>query len=231
MGAVGRPGIPDHVTLWGLLLTIRQRLDLWANVRPVRLLEGVPCALAGRGPADIDMLFVRENSEGEYSGVGGRAHQGQALEVGIETSVFTRAGVERVVEHAFAARPRAARPASRARPSRTPRASATCSGTRSPPRSQSAIPTSATSTCSSTRSRRAWCCGPTASTSSSRPTSSATSSPTSAPRCRAAWAWRRARTCARAARLPASSSRCTARRPTSPARASRTRAARSGAPC
>jgi len=101
MGAVGRPGIPDHVTLWGLLLTIRQRLDLWANVRPVRLLEGVPCALAGRGPADVDMLFVRENSEGEYSGVGGRAHQGHALEVGIETSVFTRAGVERVVEHAF----------------------------------------------------------------------------------------------------------------------------------
>jgi tartrate dehydrogenase/decarboxylase/D-malate dehydrogenase len=101
MGAVGRPGIPDHLTLWGLLLTIRQRLDLWANVRPVRLLEGVPCALAGRGPEDIDMLFVRENSEGEYSGVGGRAHQGQALEVGIETSVFTRAGVERVVEHAF----------------------------------------------------------------------------------------------------------------------------------
>jgi len=101
MGAVGRPGIPDHLTLWGLLLTIRQRLDLWANVRPVRLLEGVPCVLAGRGPADVDMLFVRENSEGEYSGVGGRAHQGFPGEVGIETSVFTRAGVERVVEHAF----------------------------------------------------------------------------------------------------------------------------------
>jgi len=101
MGAVGRPGIPDDVTLWGLLLTIRQRLDLWANVRPVRLLEGVPCALAGRGPSDVDMLFVRENSEGEYSGVGGRAHQGHPFEVGIETSVFTRVGVERVVEHAF----------------------------------------------------------------------------------------------------------------------------------
>ena len=76
LGAVGRPDIPDHVTLWGLLLPIRQRLDLWANVRPVRLLEGVPCALAGRAPGDIDMVFVRENSEGEYSGVGGRAHQG-----------------------------------------------------------------------------------------------------------------------------------------------------------
>ena len=76
LGAVGRPDIPDHVTLWGLLLPIRQRLDLWANVRPVRLLEGVPCALAGRSPGDIDMVFVRENTEGEYSGVGGRAHQG-----------------------------------------------------------------------------------------------------------------------------------------------------------
>jgi tartrate dehydrogenase/decarboxylase/D-malate dehydrogenase len=101
LGAVGRPDIPDHVTLWGLLLPIRQRLDLWANLRPVRLLEGVPCALAGRAPGDIDMLFVRENSEGEYSGVGGRAHQGHPGEVGIETAVFTRAGIERVVEHAF----------------------------------------------------------------------------------------------------------------------------------
>ena len=101
LGAVGRPDIPDHVTLWGLLLPIRQRLDLWANVRPVRLLEGVPCALAGRSPSDIDMVFVRENSEGEYSGVGGRVHQGHPEEVGIETAVFTRTGVERVVEHAF----------------------------------------------------------------------------------------------------------------------------------
>ncbi len=101
LGAVGRPDIPDHVTLWGLLLPIRQRLDLWANVRPVRLLEGVPCALAGRSPGDIDMVFVRENSEGEYSGVGGRVHQGHPEEVGIETAVFTRTGVERVIEHAF----------------------------------------------------------------------------------------------------------------------------------
>jgi tartrate dehydrogenase/decarboxylase/D-malate dehydrogenase len=101
MGAVGRPDIPDHITLWGLILEIRQRLDLWANVRPVRLLAGVPCALAGRRPSDIDMLFVRENSEGEYSGVGGRAHRGHPGEVAIETAVFTRAGVERVVEHAF----------------------------------------------------------------------------------------------------------------------------------
>jgi tartrate dehydrogenase/decarboxylase/D-malate dehydrogenase len=99
LGAVGHPSVPDHVTLWGLLLPLRQGLDLWANLRPARLLDGIPSALEGR-PA-VDMLFVRENTEGEYSGVGGRAHQGLELEVGIETSVFTRAGVRRVVEHAF----------------------------------------------------------------------------------------------------------------------------------
>ena len=99
LGAVGHPSVPDHVTLWGLLLPLRQGLDLWANLRPARLLEGIPSPLVG-APA-VDMLFVRENTEGEYSGVGGRAHAGLELEVGIETSVFTRAGVRRVVEHAF----------------------------------------------------------------------------------------------------------------------------------
>jgi tartrate dehydrogenase/decarboxylase / D-malate dehydrogenase len=101
MGAVGDPSVPDHLSLWGLILEIRQRLDLWANIRPARLLEGIPCPLAGRGPADVDMLFVRENTEGEYSGVGGRAHTGLPHEVGIETAVFTREGVRRVVQHAF----------------------------------------------------------------------------------------------------------------------------------
>jgi tartrate dehydrogenase/decarboxylase/D-malate dehydrogenase len=99
LGAVGDPSVPDHVTLWGLLLPLRQGLDLYANLRPARLLDGIPSKLEGR--PEVDMLFVRENTEGEYSGVGGRAHQGLELEVGIETSVFTRAGVRRVVEHAF----------------------------------------------------------------------------------------------------------------------------------
>ena len=99
LGAVGDPSIPDHVTLWGLLLPLRQGLDLWANIRPARLLEGVPSPLAG-APA-VDMLFVRENTEGEYSGVGGRAHTRLPHEVGIETAVFTREGVRRVVKHAF----------------------------------------------------------------------------------------------------------------------------------
>jgi tartrate dehydrogenase/decarboxylase/D-malate dehydrogenase len=101
MGAVGDPSVPDHVSLWGLILELRQRLDLWANLRPVRLLEGIPCPLAGRGPEDVEMLFVRENTEGEYSGIGGRAHRGLPSEVGIETSVFTRVGVERALHHAF----------------------------------------------------------------------------------------------------------------------------------
>jgi tartrate dehydrogenase/decarboxylase/D-malate dehydrogenase len=99
LGAVGDPSVPDHVTLWGLLLPLRQGLDLWANLRPARLLDGIPSKLDGR--PSVDMLFVRENTEGEYSGVGGRAHQGLELEVGIETSVFTRAGVRRVVKYAF----------------------------------------------------------------------------------------------------------------------------------
>jgi tartrate dehydrogenase/decarboxylase/D-malate dehydrogenase len=99
LGAVGDPSVPDHVTLWGLLLPLRQGLDLWANIRPARLLEGIPSPLAGSPP--VDMLFVRENTEGEYSGVGGRAHRGHPHEVGIETSVFTREGVTRVVRHAF----------------------------------------------------------------------------------------------------------------------------------
>jgi tartrate dehydrogenase/decarboxylase/D-malate dehydrogenase len=101
MGAIGDPSVPDHVSLWGSILLVRQTLDLWANVRPARLLPGIPCPLAGRGPADVDMVFVRENTEGEYAGVGGRSHRGLPLEVGIETSVFTRTGVERVVRHAF----------------------------------------------------------------------------------------------------------------------------------
>jgi tartrate dehydrogenase/decarboxylase / D-malate dehydrogenase len=83
------------------VLEIRQKLDLWANVRPARLLEGVPCPLGGRSAADVDMLFLRENTEGEYSGIGGRAHQGLAGEVAIESSVFTRAGVERILRYAF----------------------------------------------------------------------------------------------------------------------------------
>ena len=101
LGAVGSPGVPDHLTLWGLLLPIRQRFDLYLNLRPIKLLPGVTSPLAGRGPADIDMVCVRENTEGEYGGIGGRLHVGLGHEVGVQVDVFTRLGVERVVRHGF----------------------------------------------------------------------------------------------------------------------------------
>jgi tartrate dehydrogenase/decarboxylase/D-malate dehydrogenase len=101
MGAVGDPSVPDHLSIWGLPLQIRQRLDLWANVRPARLLPGIPTPLAGRGPSDIDMVFLRENTEGEYSGAGGRVHSGHREDTAVEVSVFTRAGVERIARYAF----------------------------------------------------------------------------------------------------------------------------------
>jgi tartrate dehydrogenase/decarboxylase/D-malate dehydrogenase len=101
MGACGWPSVPDHVSLWGMTLAIRQKLDLWANVRPARLLPGSPTPLEGRRPDEIDMLFLRENTEGEYAGIGGRSHHGLPLEVAIETSVFTRTATERIVRYAF----------------------------------------------------------------------------------------------------------------------------------
>jgi tartrate dehydrogenase/decarboxylase/D-malate dehydrogenase len=99
-GAVGAPDIPDHITLWGLRLAICQGLDQYANVRPTRLLPGISGPL--REPGDLDWVIVRENSEGEYSGVGGRVHRGLPEEVATETSVFTRAGVTRIMRFAFA---------------------------------------------------------------------------------------------------------------------------------
>lgn len=100
-GAVGHPSVPDHISLWGLRLPICQGFDQYANVRPARILPGVRGPLAGRGPADLDWIIVRENTEGEYAGVGGRAHQGHAEEVGMEVAVFTRTGVSRIMRFAF----------------------------------------------------------------------------------------------------------------------------------
>jgi len=100
-GAVGAPDIPDHVTLWGLRLPICQGFDQYANVRPTRILPGVTSPLRGVGPGDLDWLIVRENSEGEYAGHGGRAHRGHPEEVATETAIFTRRGVERIMRCAF----------------------------------------------------------------------------------------------------------------------------------
>jgi tartrate dehydrogenase/decarboxylase/D-malate dehydrogenase len=101
LGAVGYPGVPDHVSLWGLLIPIRRRFHQYVNLRPVRLLPGVRTPLADRGPADIDFVIVRENNEGEYSEIGGRLYEGTPAELAVQQSVFTRAGVDRVVRYAF----------------------------------------------------------------------------------------------------------------------------------
>lgn len=100
-GAVGDPNIPDDVTLWGLRLPICQGLDQYANVRPTRILPGVTSPLRNVGPGDLDWVIVRENSEGEYAGHGGRAHRGLPEEVATETAIFTRRGVERIMRYAF----------------------------------------------------------------------------------------------------------------------------------
>lgn len=101
-GAVGDPNIPDHVTLWGLRLPICQGLDQYANVRPVRILPGITSPLRDMATGDLDWVIVRENSEGEYAGQGGRSHRGFPEEVATEVAIFTRRGVERIMRFAFA---------------------------------------------------------------------------------------------------------------------------------
>jgi tartrate dehydrogenase/decarboxylase/D-malate dehydrogenase len=101
LGAVGFPGVPDHVSLWGLLIPIRRQFQQYANVRPVRLMPGIASPLAGRKTGDIDMIIVRENSEGEYSAVGGRFAEGTENEVVFQESIFTRRGVDRILTYAY----------------------------------------------------------------------------------------------------------------------------------
>ncbi len=101
LGAVGYPGVPDNVSLGGLLLKIRQGFDEYINLRPVKLLKGAPCPLKDVQPADIDMIVVRENSEGEYANAGARLYRGTAREIALQTGVFSRVGCERVMRYAF----------------------------------------------------------------------------------------------------------------------------------
>jgi len=110
LGAIGSPEVPDHISLWELILPIRQRFDQYVNLRPMRLLTGLTSPLANRSPADIDMVCVRENTEGEYAGVGGRVRRGTADEIAEQTGVFTRRGIERVVRYAFALADKRPRP-------------------------------------------------------------------------------------------------------------------------
>jgi len=103
LGAVGFPGVPDHISLWGLLIPIRRDFNQYVNLRPVRLFEGMPCPLAGREPGEIDMLIVRENVEGEYSAIGGRQYEGTAQEMAVQQSIFTKKGIEQIMRYAFEA--------------------------------------------------------------------------------------------------------------------------------
>ncbi len=100
-GSAGDPHIPDHITLWGLRLKICQGFDQYANVRPTRILPGIDSPLKRCSAADLNWVIVRENSEGEYAGVGGRVHQGHPIEVATDMSILTRAGVERIMRFAF----------------------------------------------------------------------------------------------------------------------------------
>ncbi|MCC8061344.1 MAG: tartrate dehydrogenase [Clostridiales bacterium] len=101
LGAVGYPGVPDHISLWDLLLAIRKNFDQYVNLRPVKLLEGAPCPLANVNRKDIDMIFVRENSEGEYAGSGSWLYKDTPHEVVIQNGVFSRHGCERIIRYAF----------------------------------------------------------------------------------------------------------------------------------
>lgn len=101
LGAIGFPGVPDHVSLWGLLLPIRQGFDQYVNLRPIQVLDGIPSPLRAATPETVDILCVRENTEGEYAGIGGRVARGQPHELAIQTSVFTRRGIERIARYAF----------------------------------------------------------------------------------------------------------------------------------
>ncbi|HEV8253592.1 MAG TPA: tartrate dehydrogenase [Vicinamibacteria bacterium] len=101
LGAVGFPSVPDHVSLWGLLIPIRRRFQQYVNLRPVRLMPGLRSPLAGRTEGDIDLVIVRENSEGEYSSIGGRIFEGTEAEMAIQESIFTKRGVDRILRFAF----------------------------------------------------------------------------------------------------------------------------------
>ena len=101
LGAVGAPGVPDHISLWDLLLRIRKGFDQYVNLRPVKLINGAPCPLKDVKKEDVDMLFVRENSEGEYAGSGSWLYKDKPNEVVIQDGVFSRHGCERIIRYAF----------------------------------------------------------------------------------------------------------------------------------
>ena len=217
-GAVGWPAtVPDHVSLWGSLIQFRREFDQYVNLRPVRLMPGVPSPLAGRKPGDIDFLVVRENTEGEYSAIGGRMFPGTDREFVVQETVMTRIGVDRVLKFAFELAQKRRRSTSPRRPSRTASRSRCRTGTSASRRWRRAYPDVALGQVPHRHPDRAFRAATrTGSTSSSRRTCSATSSPTSARPAPARSASRRRATSTRSASSRRCSSRCTARRRTSP---------------
>ena len=101
LGAVGFPGVPDHVSLWGLLIPIRRGFRQYVNLRPIKMLKGMASPLAGRTAKDIDFVVIRENNEGEYSEIGGRMYQGTEREMALQQTIFTRHGTDRILRYAF----------------------------------------------------------------------------------------------------------------------------------
>ena len=134
-GSAGHPDIPDHITLWGLRLAICQPFDQYANVRPTRILPGIQSPLRNVKDKELDWVIVRENSEGEYAGVGGRVHQGLAIESATDVAMFTRAGVERIIASPSALPNPVRANCSRLSPSRTRSVTPWSCGMKSPMRS------------------------------------------------------------------------------------------------
>jgi tartrate dehydrogenase/decarboxylase/D-malate dehydrogenase len=220
LGAVGFPGVPDHISLWGLLIPIRRQFEQYINLRPVRMMKGIPCPLANRKPEEIDFWVVRENNEGEYSEIGGRLFQGTDREMAVQQSTFTRVGVDRVLRYAFDL-------------AKTRKRKKVSSATKSNgiihtmPYWDERVKEIAMEYPGVTWDQFHVDIR-TGSTSSSAPTCSATFFPTSARRSPDRSASHRRRTSIPSASIPRCSSRCTARHPISPAKASPTRSARSG---
>ena len=229
-GAVGWPAtVPDHVSLWGSLIQFRRRFDQYVNLRPCRLMPGIPSPLANRKPGDIDFVVVRENTEGEYSSVGGRMFEGTDREIVFQESVFTRKGVDRILKFAFelaATRRGEARDVGDQVERHLDHDAVLGRALPRDGRALSGHPHRPVPHRHPDRALRRS--GRSVSTSSSARTCSATSCRTSVPPCAERSASRRRATSIRSARSRRCSSRCTARRPTSPARASPIRSARSG---
>ena len=198
-----RPDIPDHVTLWGLRLKICQGFDQYANVRPTRILPGIDAPLKRCAPDDLDWVIVRENSEGEYAGVGGRVHQGHPIEVATDVSMMTRAGVERIMRFAFALAQSRPRKLLTVVTKSNAQRHAMVMWDEIAARDRARVPGRDAGTRNwSTRRPRAWSTARRRSTRSSRPTCTPTSSATSPPRWPAASASRRPATSTPSAAIP-----------------------------